>query len=55
MAKRYTKKNIVVAASGNVNIELISEMIEKKLIVSDKKIEDKEGEYTIKSRKICRR
>ena len=53
MAKRYTKKNIVVAASGNVNIELISEMIEKKLIVSDKKIEDKEGKYTIKSGKFA--
>ncbi len=35
MNKRYTAANIVVAASGNVDMELISDMIEKKLNVAE--------------------
>ncbi len=35
MGKRYTAANIVVAASGNVDVEHISDMIEKKLNVAE--------------------
>lgn len=50
LEQRYSEDNIVVAASGNVDIALLEDMIARELKVSDKKTTDDEGAYIFESR-----
>ena len=53
MERRYSEDKIVVAASGNVDVELLSDMIESRLNVSKSTSTDDEGDYTFESKSFA--
>ena len=53
MERRYGEDKIVVAASGNVDVELLSDMIESRLNVSKSRSTDDEGDYTFESKSFA--
>lgn len=53
MERRYSEDKIVVAASGNVDVELLSDMIESRLNVSKSTSTDDEGDYTFENKSFA--
>ncbi len=53
MERRYSEDKIVVAASGNVDIELLSDMIESRLNVSKSSSTDDERDYTFENKSFA--